>query len=161
MEGERSSGAVVTYATFCASYQRGRVKRMSSKALTFVVTAVLVLAFSSAAAAQTGAVLSGLVHDRAGEPVSGVVLTIVDPIKGDTRVAISDSRGMYFVDRLHYEVQYAVDASHPRFRKSRVRARANEGETPVHIALAPPRSRFVRGALFPFRILASALSGGA
>jgi hypothetical protein len=64
---------------------------MSSRALTLVATAVVVLAFSSAAAAQTGAVLSGLVHDRAGEPVSGVVLTIVDPVNGDTRVAISDS----------------------------------------------------------------------
>jgi hypothetical protein len=56
------------------------------------------LGFSSAAAAQTGAVLSGVVHDRVGEPVSGVVLTIVDPIEGDTRVVISDYRGMYFAD---------------------------------------------------------------
>ena len=121
-------------------------------ALTLVATAVLVLAFSSAGAAQTGGVLSGVVHDRAGEPVSDVVLTIVDPVKGDTRVAISDSGGMYFVDCLHYGVQYAVDVSHPRFRKSRVQARANEGETLVHIALAPPRSRFVSVALSPLRV---------
>lgn len=132
---------------------------MSSRALTPLASAVLVLAFSSAAAAQTGAVLSGVVHDRTGDPVSGVVLTIVDPVKGDTRVAISDNRGAYFVDRLHYGVQYAVDVSHPRFRKSRVRARANEGETAVHIALVPPRSRFVTVALFPLRLLSFGLIG--
>ena len=126
---------------------------MSSRPLTLVATAALVLAVSSTAAAQTGAVLSGVVHDRAGEPVSGVVLTIIDPITGDIRVAISDNRGMYFVDRLRYDVQYAVDVRHPRFRKSRVRARANEGETPVHVSLAPPRPRLVSVALFPLRIL--------
>jgi hypothetical protein len=126
---------------------------VSSKAFTLGATAVLVLAFSSAAAARTGAVLSGVVHGRAGEPVSGVVLTIVDPVTGDTRVATSDDQGMYFVDRFHYEVQYAVDASHPRFRKSRVRARANEGAIPVHVALAAPRFRLVTVALFPFRVL--------
>ena len=129
--------------------------------LTLVATTVLVLAFSSAAAAQAGAVLSGVVHDRAGEPVSGVVLTIVDPVDGDTRVAISDSGGMYFVDRLQYGVRYAVDVSHPRFRKSRVQARANEGETPVHIALARPKSRFVRVALFPLRVLSFGVIGQA
>jgi Carboxypeptidase regulatory-like domain len=121
--------------------------------LTLVATAMLVLAFSSAAAAQTGAVLSGAVHDQAGEPVSGVVLTIEDPITGDTRVTISDSRGMYSVDRLHYGTQYAVDVSHPRFRESRVWASANEGDTAVDIALVPPRSRFVRVLLFPLRVL--------
>ena len=153
MERKRNRrDASVTCAPFSASYQRGAVQPMSSRALTLVATAVLVLAFSSAAAAQMGAVLSGVVHDRAGEPVSGVVLSVVDPAKGNTRVTISDSRGMYFVDRLHYGVQYAVDVSHPRFRKSRVRARANEGETPIHIALAPPRSRFINVALFPLRI---------
>jgi hypothetical protein len=129
--------------------------------LTGLTIAVLVLAFSSAAAAQTGAVLSGVVHDRAGEPVSGVVLTTMDLVKGDTRVAISDNRGMYFVDRLHYGVRYAVDVSHPRFRKSRVRARANEGETPLHIALAPPRSRVVSVALFPLRVLSFGVIGHA
>jgi hypothetical protein len=127
--------------------------------LTLVATTVLVLAFSSAAAAQMGAVLSGVVHDRAGQPVSGVVLTIVDPVKGDTRLAISDSGGMYFVDHLHYGVRYAVDVSHPRFRKSRVRATANEGDTPIHIALAAPRPRLVSVALFPIRVLSFGVIG--
>jgi Carboxypeptidase regulatory-like domain len=126
---------------------------MSSRGLTLVGCAVLVLVFSSAAAAQTGAVLSGVVYDRTGEPVSGVVLTIIDPVTADIRVAISDHRGMYSVDRLQYAVQYAVDVRHPRFRKSRVRARANEGEIPFHIALASPRSRFVNAALFPLRVV--------
>ena len=121
--------------------------------LTLIATAMLVLAFSSLAAAQTGAVLSGVVHDRAGEPVPGVVLTIVDPVKGDTRVAISDSRGMYVVDRLHYGTPYAVDVSHPRFRDSRVWASANEGDTAVDIALVPQRSAFARVLLFPLRVL--------
>jgi hypothetical protein len=132
---------------------------MSSRASTLVATAVLVLAFSSAAAAQMGAVLSGVVHDRTGEPVSGVVLTIVDPVNGDARVAISDTRGMYFIDRLHYGVPYALDVSHPRFRKSRVRARANEGDTPIDIALAAPRSRLVSVALFPLRVLSFGVIG--
>jgi hypothetical protein len=54
---------------------------MPSKALMPVARAVPVLAFSSPAAAQTGVVLSGVVHDRAGQPVSGVVVTIVDPTR--------------------------------------------------------------------------------
>lgn len=127
--------------------------------LALVATAVLVLAFSSVAEAQTGAVLSGVVHNRAGEPVSGVVLTIVDPVTGETRLAIADSRGMYSVDRLHYDVRYAVDASHPRFRKSRVWATANEGDIPVHIALLPPRSRFVSALLLPLRVLSFGVVG--
>jgi hypothetical protein len=131
------------------AFKQTRARRM----LTLVATAMLVLAFSSAAAAQTGAVLAGAVHDQAGEPVSGVVLTIEDPITGDTRVAISDSRGMYFVDRLHYGTQYAVDVSHPRFRESRVWASANEGDTAVDIPLVPQRSAFVRVLLFPLRVL--------
>ena len=133
-----------------AAFERALVPRLP----TFVATAVLVLAFSSSlAAAQTGAVLSGVVHDRAGAPVAGVVLTIVDPIEDDTRVAISDSHGRYFVDRLHYGTPYTVDVSHPRFRKSRVEARANEGETAVDIALVPPRSAFASIALSPLRVL--------
>jgi Carboxypeptidase regulatory-like domain len=127
--------------------------------LTLVATTVLVLAFPSAAAAQMGAVLSGTVHDRTGEPVAGVVLTIVDPVEGDTRIAISDGGGRYFVDRLHYGVRYAVDASHPRFRKSRVRATANEGHSPIHIALAAPRPRLVSVALFPIRLLSFGVIG--
>jgi hypothetical protein len=126
---------------------------MLSRAFVLVAVAALVLAFSSAAAAQTGAVLSGVVHDRAGEPVSGVVLTIIDRDTGDARVVISDDRGMYFVDHLHYDVQYTVDVRHPRFGRSRVHARANEGDAPVDISVVPPRSRFVRVALFPLRIL--------
>ena len=128
-------------------------------ALTLAATAVLVLAFSSAAAAQMGAALSGVVHDRTGEPVAGVVLTIVDPVEGNSRMTISDSEGIYFVDRLHYGVLYALDVSHPRFRKSRVRARANEGDTPVHIVLAAPRSRVVSVALFPLRVLSFGVIG--
>ena len=132
---------------------------MWSKVWTLAATAALMLAFSSAAAAQTGAVLSGVVHDRTGEPVSGVVLTIVDPVKRDTRVVVTDLRGMYFVDRLHYGVEYALDVSHPRFRNSRVRATANEGEKPVDITLVPPRSRLVSVVLFPLRILSVGLIG--
>ena len=132
---------------------RGFTQTRARPMLALVATAMLVLAFSSAAAAQTGAVLSGVVHNRTGEPVSGVVLTIEDPITGDTRVAISDSRGMYFVDRLHYGTQYAVDVSHPRFRESRMWASANEGDTAVDIALVPQRSAFVRVLLFPLRVL--------
>jgi hypothetical protein len=89
--------------------------------------------------------------------VSGAVVTIMDSVEGDTRVAISDSRGMYFVDRLHYGTHYALDVSHPRFRKSRVWASANEGDTAVDIALAAPRSGFVRVLLFPLRVLSFGL----
>jgi hypothetical protein len=128
---------------------------------TLVTAAALLLTFSPAAGAQTGAVLSGVVHDRAGDPVAGVVLTVVDPVRGETRVVMSDERGMYFVDRLHYGFEYAVQVSHPRFRKSRVRANANEGETPVHITLAPPRSRFMTAALFPLRVLSFGYIGQA
>jgi hypothetical protein len=135
------------------AFDRALLRRM----LTFVATSVLVLAFSSAASAQTGAVLSGIVHDRAGGPVPGVVLTILDPDEGDTRVAISDSEGRYFVDRLHYGMHYRVDVSHPRFRNSRVQAIANEGDTAVDIALVPPRSRLASVVLFPLRVLSFGL----
>jgi Carboxypeptidase regulatory-like domain len=124
-----------------------------SSVWTLVATAGLLLAFSTSAGAQTGAVLSGVVQDRAGEAVSGVVLTVVDPVRSESRVVITDDRGAYFVDRLHYGFAYTVHVSHPRFRKSRVQASANEGETPVHITLAPPRPRLVSAVLFPLRIL--------
>lgn len=132
---------------------------MPNSVSTLVATAVLVLAASSGAAAQTGAVLSGVVYDRAGDPVSGVVLTIVDSTQAGTRVVVSGQNGAYFVDRLHYGREYAVEASHPRFRKSRVRATANEGEAPVHITVAPRRTRLARAALFPLRVLSFGLIG--
>ena len=132
---------------------------MSGRVWMLGATAALMLAFPSATAAQTGAVLSGIVYDRAGEPISGVVLTVVDPVKGDTRVVVTDLRGMYFVDRLHYGVEYALDVSHPRFRNSRVRASANEGEKSVDITVVPPRSRLVSVALFPLRLLSLGLVG--
>jgi hypothetical protein len=160
MERKRSRRrAVATCAPFSESHQGRTVQPISSRASTLVATAVLALAFSSAAAAQMGAVLSGVVHDRTGEPVSGVVLTIVDSVTGNSRVAISDSHGVYFVDRLHYGVRYAVDVSHPRFRKSRVQAKANEGDTQIHIALTAPRSRLVSVALFPLRVLSFGVIG--
>jgi hypothetical protein len=106
-------------------------------------------------------VLSGTVHDRTGKPVPGVVLTIANPHNGDTRVAITDHQGVYFVDRLHHGREYAVNVSHPRFRTSHVRARANEGEAPVHITIAPPRSRLVTVALFPLRVLSFGAIGRA
>jgi hypothetical protein len=135
-------------------FKQAGVRIMSSRVWRLGATAALVvLTFSSASAAQTGAVLSGIVHDRTGEPVSGVVLTIVDPLKRDTRVVLTDLRGKYFVDRLHYGVEYAIDLSHPRFRHSRVRATANEGEKSVDIIMVPPRSRLVSVALFPLRVL--------
>ena len=115
--------------------------------------AALVLTIVPAAAAQTGGVLSGVVHDGTGNPVAGVVLTIVDPEEPGARVVITDERGAYFVDRLHYGTPYAIDVSHPRFRKSRLQANANEGETPVYIALDRRRHRLTRLARFSLRVL--------
>lgn len=114
---------------------------------------LLGLATAPVAAAQTGAVLSGVVLDRAGNPVPGVVVTIVDPAKQEPRVVVTDQSGVYFVDRLHYGTAYAVDVSHPRFRKSRLQAIANEGETPLHVTLDPRRTWLARLALFPLRVL--------
>jgi Carboxypeptidase regulatory-like domain len=127
--------------------------QIMSRVWTLVAAAGLLVTVSSAAAAQTGAVLSGVVQDRTGAAVSGVVLTVVDPVRSETRVVITDDRGTYFVDRLHYGFEYMVHVSHPRFRKSHVRASANEGETPVRITLAPPRPRLVSAVLFPLRVL--------
>lgn len=126
---------------------------MANRIRKLVGAALLVLVIVPPAAAQTGAVLSGVVHDRAGNPVPGVVLTIVDPAKPEARVVVSDQRGAYFVDHLNYGTPYAVDVSHPRFRKSRVRATANEGEIPVDITLHPRRTALVRLGLFPLRVL--------
>ena len=114
---------------------------------------VLVLVIVPAAAAQTGAVLTGLVQDRAGNPVPGVVLTIVDPEQPRARVVVTDQDGVYFIDRLDYGTSYAVDVSHPRFRRSRVQATANEGEAPVHITVDARRTRLGRLARFSLRVL--------
>jgi hypothetical protein len=134
-------------------WKKERVQRMSSKARTGVATVVALLAFWSSGQAQTGAVLSGVVRDPAGEPVSGVVLTIVNSGSGEVRVVSSDHHGAYIVDRLHYGLEYAIESRHPRFRQSRVRARANEGETPVDITLAARRHRLVNAVLLPLRFL--------
>jgi hypothetical protein len=122
-----------------------------------MAAAALALTFAPAAAAQTGAVLTGVVYDRTGAPLPGVVLTIVDPFKPEPRVVLSDSNGMYVVDRLVYGRTYAVDASHPRFSTGHVDARANEGETPVHITLKGRQNAFARVVLYPFRALGSGL----
>lgn len=126
---------------------------MSSRLRKLVGTLLFALLAVPAAAGQTGAVLSGVVHDRAGNPVSGVVLTIADPGKTETRVVVTDQRGAYFVDRLDYGTAYDVKVSHPHFRKSRVTARANEGEEPVPITLQPRRNPFARLASFSMRVL--------
>ena len=131
----------------------GRMRNLAGAVLLGLVTAPV-------AAAQTGAVLSGVVHDRAGNPVPGVVVTIVDPEKLGTRVVLTDQSGVYFVDRLHYGTAYAVDVSHPRFRKSRLKAVANEGEIPVHVTLDPRRTWLARLALFPLRVFRLGLMAG-
>jgi hypothetical protein len=132
---------------------------MTSKVRTLIGAAALTLALAiaPAAAAQTGAVLSGVVYDRAGEPLPGVVLTIVDPLRPEPRVVLSDASGEYFVDSLIYGRSYGVAASHPRFQTSLVEARANEGEAPVHITLHRKQNRFARVVLYPFRALGSGL----
>lgn len=117
-----------------------------------MAAAALVLG-SAPATAQVGGVLSGLVRDGAGNPVPGVVLTVVGPTERDARVVITDQRGAYFIDRLHYGTEYELDVSHPRFRKSRVRASANEGEAPVEITLSPRRSRLARVGHFWLRVV--------
>ena len=126
---------------------------MARRIRNLVVAGVLMLAIVPAAAAQTGGVLTGIVHDRTGKPVPGVVLTIVDPEEQAVRVVVTDQRGVYFVDRLHYGRAYAVDVSHRRFRESRLQASANEGELPLDIALEPRRSRLARLGLFSLRVL--------
>lgn len=126
---------------------------MPSRIQKLLGAALLVLGIAPAATAQTGGVLSGVVRDRAGNPVPGVVLTIVEDGKVATRTVVTDQRGVYFVDRLDYGAPYLLDVSHPRFRKSHVQASANEGETPVHITLAPQPRLLTRIVLFPVRLI--------
>jgi hypothetical protein len=149
----------VTFDPSSASYREEQGLSMRNMVLMLVAAAALVSAVSSPAAAQSGAVLSGIVHDSTGTPVPGVVLTVVDSVKAETRVVVTNQGGAYFVDRLHYGSEYAVDISHPRFRKSRVRASANEGDAPVHITLLPRRTRFARAVLFPLHVLSFGLIG--
>lgn len=130
---------------------------MMGKVRTLIAVAALALAFAPAAAAQTGAVLTGVVYDRTGAPLPGVVLTIVDPSKPEPRVVLSDSNGVYMVDRLVYGRTYGVEASHPQFSAAHVDGRANEGETPVHITLKGKQNAFARVLLYPFRALGSGL----
>jgi hypothetical protein len=124
--------------------------RVNIRAL--IGAAALALCLAPAAAAQTGAVLSGVVHDRAGNPVPGVVMTVIDPTQRAVRVVLTDERGAYFVDRLDYGKPYYLQASHPRFRHSRVDASANEGETLVDVTLHGKRHVFTRVALFPLHL---------
>jgi hypothetical protein len=130
---------------------------MVSRIRNLIVAGLLVLGSVPAAAAQTGGVLTGVVHDGAGNPVPGVVLTIVDPAQPGARVVVTDQHGVYFIDRLDYGTAYDVEVSHPRFRKSRLQASANEGETGIQIALYPRRGRLVRLGLFSLRLLSLGL----
>jgi hypothetical protein len=118
-----------------------------------LIMAAFVIGIASETAAQTGGVLSGVVYDRAGNPVPGVVLTIVDPEQQGARVVVTDQRGAYFVDRLRYAAEYTVKVSHRRFNTSRVEASANEGELPIDITLQPRRSRLARLGSFSLRVL--------
>jgi hypothetical protein len=67
---------------------------MASSICNLIVTAVLMPGIVPAAAAQTGGVLSGVVSDRAGNPVRGAVLTIVDAEQQGARVVVTDERGV-------------------------------------------------------------------
>jgi hypothetical protein len=126
---------------------------MASRIAKLIVAALLVLGIAPPATAQTGGVLTGVVHDRAGNPVPGVVVTIVDPAHPGARVVVTDQRGVYFIDRLEYGTGYAVEVSHPRFRKSRLQASANEGDTLVDITLDRRRHRLARLGLISLRVL--------
>jgi hypothetical protein len=126
---------------------------MAGRIRNLIVALLLVLGIVPVAAAQTGGVLTGVVYDHAGNPVPGAVLTIIDPSQPGTRVAVTDLRGVYFVDRLDYGLEYDVDVSHPRYRKSHLHASANEGDTPVDISLQPQRNRLARFGLFSLRVV--------
>jgi Carboxypeptidase regulatory-like domain len=164
--GGRSSGisgsSVASFQTEAPSFCRIATLesvRERNRGVMLVAAASLVSAVSSPVAAQSGAVLSGNVHDSTGIPLPGVVVTVIDPVHAETRVVVTNQRGAYFLDRLHYGREYAVHVSHPRFRKSRVRASASEGDRSVDITLLSRRTRFARAILFPLHVLSLGLIG--
>jgi len=118
-----------------------------------IVATLLVLTFVPVAAAQTGAVLTGVVHDEHGNPVPGAVLTLVDSTQNGTRVVVTDSRGAYLVDRLTYGRAYDLGVSHPQFRTSRLSASANEGDVAVNVAMHPRRGPLARLAFLSLRMV--------
>ena len=124
-----------------------------ARRIRYLIMAAFVIGLASEAAAQTGAVLTGVVYDSAGNPVPGVVVTIVDPEQDGARVVVTDERGAYLVDRLRYATEYAVKVSHRDFRSSRLEASANEGEMPIDIVLQPRRSRLAQLGHFSLRVL--------
>jgi protocatechuate 3,4-dioxygenase beta subunit len=101
--------------------------------------AVLVLGLATAAAAQYSAAIRGVIHDAAGRPAPGVVVTITHPKSPGIRVAVTDLRGEYVVRGLEPGAEYVVRVTHPDFRTRRLQARARTSAQDVTPVLLQPR----------------------
>jgi hypothetical protein len=102
--------------------------------LRLLATAVLTFAWTASAAAQTPPpALKGVVRDQFGSPVPGVVLRIATPDQSVVRVAATDLRGEYKFDRLASRSDYAMEVSHPHFRKVTIPASGDSSEVDVQL----------------------------
>ena len=109
-----------------------------------LVAAVIVLA-PAAAAAQDGAVLSGVVYDPSGTPTPGVVVTVTHPERNAVRVVVTNLQGEYRLEGLEEGTEYRVEVSHPKFRKLRVTIPVVRGQTPVVTRLNPRKNCVLNG----------------
>jgi hypothetical protein len=93
---------------------------------------------AAGAAAGQEASIAGVVQDRGGQPLAGVVVTVAHPEKDQVRVVITDLGGRYSVEGLDASAEYRVEFSHPTFRKQETRLQPGRaGLEPI--ALEPRR----------------------
>jgi hypothetical protein len=109
---------------------------MGTRIRSLVVAAAVVFGFATGTAAQSDP-LRGVVHDHTGTPVSGVVVTVEHPQRTVVRVVLTDLQGAYAVSELERGTRYNVHVSHPKFRRTRLKAAAGEQ---VNVRLKPRRS---------------------
>lgn len=113
---------------------------MGTRISTLVGAAVVVFGIATGAAAQSGPVHRGVVHDHRGTPLPGVVVTIAHPGQNAVRVVLTDLRGEYSVPELEHRTRYDIQVSHPEFRKTRLRAAPGDRIT---VTLKPRRSCWI------------------
>jgi hypothetical protein len=109
---------------------------MSARIRSLAMAAAVVFGIATGAAAQSNPI-QGVVHDATGTPVPGVVVTISHPQQATVRVVLTDLQGRYVVNELDPRTQYDVQVSHPKFRKTRVKAGAGDE---INVTLKPRRS---------------------
>jgi hypothetical protein len=114
---------------------------MGKRYQRFIVGLGMVLMLAWTAGAQDAAVLTGSVRDAHGVAVPTAVVTVTAPDLSVVRVVATDQRGEYSIGDLVSGQEYAVEVSHPDFRKLRMRVRVSSPEQDLQLRLRAKRER--------------------